>query len=133
MGRSEIDGGSPLVVLVVEDEPLVRMTVVDVLRAEGITVVEALDAEEAISILSDGRTAVNIVFTDVRFPRGPSGFELAQWVAENHPDLGVAVTSGHAAYRGARPPLRPNDLFIEKPYDIDKLSKQMHRLAAAQR
>lgn len=133
MGRSEIDGGSPLVVLVVEDEPLVRMTVVDVLRADGITVIEAPDAEEAISILSDGRTAVNVVFTDVRFPRGRSGFDLAQWVGENRPDLGVAVTSGHAAYRGARLPLRPNDLFIEKPYDIDNLPKQMQKLAAAQR
>jgi len=133
MGRGETEQGSSLVVLVVEDEPLVRMTVVDVLEAGGITVIEACDAEEAISILGDGRTAVDVVFTDVRFPQGRNGFELAQWVRENRPALPVAVTSGHAAYRGERPRLGPNDLFIEKPYDIDKLPQQMETLAHGKR
>jgi two-component system, response regulator PdtaR len=129
MGRGETEQDSSLVVLVVEDEPLVRMTVVDVLRADGITVIEAYDAEQAVSILGDGSTAVDVVFTDVRFPQGRNGFELAQWIRENRPALPVAVTSGHAAYRGTKPRPGPNDLFIEKPCDFDKLPQQLKTLA----
>src|SRR5579872_5463105 len=95
--KSEPAALRPLSVLVVEDEPLIRISLSDVLRHDGLVVFEAADGEEAIALLQDDRIFIDLVFTDVRFPSGRNGFELAHWIRTRRPELLIAVTSGQVA------------------------------------
>jgi CheY-like chemotaxis protein len=100
------------VVLLVEDEPLVRTLQVDILRDAGFWVVEAQDADEAFEVLKR-RSDVKAVLTDVDMPGSIDGFEFARLVAQGWPDVGILVISGKAAPG-------PHDLpgsasFIAKP------------------
>ena len=101
-------------VLVVEDEFLIRMLVADHLRAEGFTVVEALNGDEAIAILTAG-ALVDLVFTDVRMPGAADGMALLEFVKRTQPELPVLMTSGHLepqlAYAGGAAQ------FLPKPCD----------------
>ena len=93
----------PTRVLVVEDECLIRMTVVDHLRDVGFTVVEAGTGDEAIAILTAG-AGLDLVFTDVRMPGLADGMDVLRFVRRTQPDLPVLMTSGHlepaVAYSG---------------------------------
>ena len=108
------DRQQPVIVLLVEDEALVRMMAADVLREEGgFKVVEAGDADEALTVL-DATEDVRALVTDVEMPGSLDGFTLARVVKQAWPQIGIVVTSGRMAPR-------PNDLpsgalFIPKPY-----------------
>jgi two-component system, response regulator PdtaR len=106
-------------VLVVEDEPLIRMDLVDQLQRKGCCTLEASSAAEAILILNE-RSDVTVVFTDIQMPGTMDGIQLAQYVRERFPPTIVVVSSGKIV-----PP--PNALaddvaFLTKPYDDQKLS-----------
>ncbi len=77
-------------VLLVEDEPLVRATQVDILREAGFWVLEAQDADEAFEILKQ-RVGVRVVLTDVDMPGSLDGFEFSRLVAQGWPEVGVLV------------------------------------------
>src|SRR5687768_11209626 len=83
----------PPVILVVEDEPLIRALAVDILEEAGFEVVEAPTADYAITVL-DKRSDVRVVFTDVDMPGKVNGFELARFVQDHHQHIGVIVGSG---------------------------------------
>jgi CheY-like chemotaxis protein len=84
-------------ILVVEDEALVRMMLVDVLDDAGFKVMEAAHADEALHILA-AAPDVQVVVTDVEMPRGSiNGFELARRVREDRQDIGVLIASGRVA------------------------------------
>jgi CheY-like chemotaxis protein len=106
-------------ILVVEDEPLVRMLGMLFLSDAGFTVLEASNAEEALQIL-EADTSVNIVFTDVEMPGALDGFGLARCVHERWPGIGVITTSGRC-----RPLSGSDELFIAKPYAPQML---MHKI-----
>lgn len=75
-------------ILVVEDETLVRMTLVDVLEDVGFKVIEAAHADEALRVLSTV-SDIHAVVTDVEIPRGSiDGFELARRVCLDRQDIG---------------------------------------------
>jgi CheY-like chemotaxis protein len=112
----------PLSVLVVEDEPLIRLTLVDVLRRDGLVVFEASDVDEAIALLDDNRIFIDLVFTDVRLPGGRDGFDLAKWIRERRPELLIVVTSGQVAASTVNRELREGEHFIEKPYIMGELA-----------
>ena len=84
------------VVLLVEDEPLVRTLQVDILREAEFWVLEAEDADEAFEILKQ-RPDVRVVLTDVDMPGSLDGFEFARLVAQGWPEVGVLVISGKTA------------------------------------
>jgi CheY-like chemotaxis protein len=71
--------------LVVEDEPLIRMFVAEVLSNAGIEVVEDARADEALTILSENAERVTVVFTDVNMPGSMDGLQLAQRVRDSWP------------------------------------------------
>jgi CheY-like chemotaxis protein len=71
--------------LVVEDEPLIRMFVAEVLTNAGIEVVEDARADEALTILSENAERVTVVFTDVNMPGSMDGLQLAQRVRDSWP------------------------------------------------
>ncbi len=101
------------VVLLVEDEPIVRMVAADVLLEAGFCVVEAASGDEAKALLNE-RSDVRVLFTDVRMPGRLNGIELAHIVDEQRLEIGIIVASGHAEPRPGDLPQRA--LFLQKPY-----------------
>ncbi len=102
-----------MVVLAVEDEPIVRMSMADFLDDAGFKVFEAVNADEAIALLQ-ARSDVQVVVTDIEMPGSMNGLELARVVRVRWPGVGIVVTSGRV-----RP--GPDDLidkvvFLSKPY-----------------
>lgn len=106
------------VILLVEDEPLVRMLGMDVLEEAGFAVVEAVDAREALAQL-EAHPEVDILFTDVQMPGDLDGVQLARIVHDQRPDVRLVVASGHA--RLSADDLPDNGRFVPKPYRPDEL------------
>ncbi|WP_336486362.1 response regulator [Methylobacterium nigriterrae] len=101
------------VVLVVEDETLVRMIATDILTEAGYRVLEARDADEALVLLG-ARNDIDLVFSDCEMPGAVDGVGLAHLVHERRPDLPLLLTSGRM--RLAPVDLPPGARFLEKPY-----------------
>ena len=99
------------VVLVVEDEILIRELVSEELEVAGYIVVIANDADQAIAIL-EARQDIHLVFTDINMPGSMDGLKLAAAVRDRWPPVHIIITSGKI-----RPLEIPaNALFIPKPY-----------------
>ncbi|MET0278101.1 MAG: response regulator [Pseudorhodoplanes sp.] len=110
------------IVLIVEDEFLIRMMVADELRALGLTVIEAASADEAFPILL-GDAPVHVLFTDVRMPGSMDGVELARRARDMRPNLKVIVTSGH----GPDIPKDAADAYFPKPFDVQEVVQIIRR------
>lgn len=82
-------------ILIVDDEPLVRMVAVDVLEELGYSVLEADDAPSALRVLSS-RPDIDLLVTDVGLPNGMNGRQLADAVRADRPDLPVLFVTGYA-------------------------------------
>jgi CheY-like chemotaxis protein len=110
---SEPDPDTRPLILVVEDEGLVRMTLVDVLEDAGFKVIEAVHADEALQVLK-AVSGIDAVLTDVEMPPGSiNGFELARRVRADRQEIGVLIASGRAAPKPGDLP--DGALFIGKP------------------
>jgi CheY-like chemotaxis protein len=86
------DTPSRQVVLIVEDEALVRMTAVDMIEEAGFEILEATNADEAILLL-EARRDITVVFTDIEMPGSMNGLRLAEAIRgdgrpSNHRDIG---------------------------------------------
>ena len=86
----------PSVILVVEDEVLIRFVVADYLRECGFQILEAGNADEAVELLRTADLGIDLVFSDVHMPGTRDGFDLARWVQEHRPEIPVILTSGLA-------------------------------------
>ncbi|MEQ8446900.1 MAG: response regulator [Pelagibacterium sp.] len=111
-------------ILVVEDEPLVRLDITLAMVDAGFSVIEVPDAEQAIELL-ETRGSIGLVFTDVELAGALSGFDLADEIEARWPHIPVLVTSGRAV-----PKDELADRFIAKPYDTDAVISQARALAA---
>ncbi|WP_192845675.1 response regulator [Aureimonas sp. AU22] len=107
--------GSQKVVLVVDDEPLVRLNAVDMFEEMGFEVLEASDGTSALRVLEQ-RPDVALLFSDCRMP-GISGPELARMAAERYPHVRIVLVSGYVNVQKLDWPLLP------KPYDANSLRK----------
>jgi CheY-like chemotaxis protein len=115
------------VVLIVEDEPLLRFATLDVLEEVGYEVLEAGSADEAM-VLFRNRPDIDIVFTDVNMAGSMDGLQLAQRVRAIRPATGIIITSGVVRLD---PMLLPaSTLFLAKPYQHDDLLTSIHQLLA---
>ena len=101
------------VVLLVEDEVLVRMATADALTEAGFEVIETANAQAAQDILLR-RADIRVLFTDVRMPGPMDGLALAALVRRRWPHIQVVITSGHLEQ--GSPFLPENAVFIAKPY-----------------
>ena len=106
------------VVLVVEDEFLVRMHTASVIEAAGYNVIEATDADDAISIL-ETRKDIRIVLTDIEMPGSMDGLKLAHAIRHRWPPIELIFTSGRHRLDAHQIPVRGQ--FLAKPYDADVL------------
>lgn len=102
------------IVLVVEDEPILRMAAVDMVENAGFEAIEATDATQAVEILQS-RLDIRIVFTDIDMPRGMDGMKLAAIIRDRWPPIEIILTSGHIEGRDVELPAR--SVFFSKPYD----------------
>jgi CheY-like chemotaxis protein len=113
------------VVLVVEDEPLVRMHAAAVIEAAGFDTVEANNADEAIAIL-EARKDIRIVFTDVEMPGSMDGLRLARAIRDRWPPVELVLTSGR--YHPGFGHLPERGQFVPKPYTGDALVTALKNL-----
>ena len=115
-------------VLVVDDEPLLRLFNVDMLSDAGFEVLEAPDADEALRIL-ELTSGIKVVFTDVEMPGAMDGFGLAERIELRWPRIGVVVTSGrrfpHASFSA------PARRFVAKPYSVSQVVALIDTFAKA--
>jgi CheY-like chemotaxis protein len=121
---------NPLVILLVEDEVLVRMVAADVLEDAGFTVLESASAEEALMLL-ETRPDVQVLFTDVNMPGALDGLGLAQTVHNRAP--GVGILGGSGRIRPNPGELPPGARFIAKPYAPSALTDAVRALAQGHR
>ena len=113
------------VVLIVEDEFLVRMDAVDMIRSAGFDVVEAQNADEAISVLEDRRD-ITVVFTDVQMPGSMDGLKLAAAVRGRWPPIKIVATSGLADV--SEKDLPAGGRFLPKPYNASQIVATLREL-----
>jgi CheY-like chemotaxis protein len=100
------------VVLVVEDDFLLRMDAVDIVKSGGFDAVEAGNADEAIAIL-EARPTIHVVFTDIQMPGSMDGLKLAKFVKDRWPPIKIVTTSGRVRIAGDDLP--DGGRFIAKP------------------
>ena len=106
-------------VLVVEDEFLLRMDVVDIIAEAGFEVVEAANADQAIDIL-EARRDITVVFTDIQMPGSMDGLKLARAVRGRWPPIKIVATSGHVGVRETDLP--EGGRFLAKPYSSTEVT-----------
>lgn len=116
-------------VLVVDDEPLLRIFNVDMLSDAGFEVFEAADADEALRVLetTDG---IRAVFTDVEMPGSIDGFELAEHIEAVWPEIRVLVTSGRRLPDGKAG--AKVKCFVPKPYRVAHVVELMQAFVQSQ-
>ncbi|KFE33895.1 ATP-binding protein [Thioclava atlantica] len=125
--------GDGELILVVEDDPLVRETVLDRLEALGYAVLEAGDVTQALSIIEQGEP-VDMVFSDVVLPGERSGYDLACQLHLSHPEIPVLLTSGHTSrHLVRRSDQDPEIELLQKPYSIAALAASVARALKAAR
>jgi CheY-like chemotaxis protein len=101
------------VVLVVEDEVLLRMDATSIASDAGATVVEAANADEAIRIL-ESRADITVLFTDIQMPGSIDGLKLAHAIRDRWPPIQIIITSGRIVLSEAEMP--SGSIFLGKPY-----------------
>jgi CheY-like chemotaxis protein len=115
------------IVLIVEDDVLVRACVADEFRAYGWHVLEAGSGEHALTLMTNNH--VHVVFTDIQLAGVMTGWEMAEALRESSPDVSVVYTSGNAC-----DPTRqvPRSLFLSKPYEGTFAIETCHALLTRQ-
>ena len=123
--RAEEIRGNNERILVVEDDPQVRMLAVLLLTDLGYRTLEAEDAEEALQLLGS-ESEIEMLFSDVVLPGGMSGVELAEEARRSYPDLKVLFTSGYTRDVAQRWGMSGFEL-LEKPYTKAQLASAFGR------
>ena len=113
------------VVLVVEDEALIRMSAAHMVEDAGFASVEAGDADEAMGIL-EGRDDIRAVFTDINMPGSMDGWKLAHAIRGRWSPIHLIITSGLAVPGERRMP--ENGRFICKPYTAERVTAVLYDL-----
>ncbi|MGL5117153.1 MAG: ATP-binding protein [Beijerinckiaceae bacterium] len=112
--------GEGQLVLVVEDNPDVREVTVTRLLKLGYRVVECANGADAVGVL-EGRNDILLVFSDIMMAGGMSGYDLAQWISKNRPELKCLLTTGFASGLTGADLHAPR--ILRKPYSLDQLAK----------
>jgi CheY-like chemotaxis protein len=120
----------PALVLVVEDEMLLRMRAVDMVEDAGFTSVEAVDADEAVAILSS-RSDIALLFTDIQMPGQMDGLMLAHAVHERWPRIKIILVSGQLT--AASIDIPADSRFFGKPLESKQMIAEMQSMIGQKR
>ena len=119
-------------ILLVEDEVLVRAPIAQYLRDCGYRVIEAVNAEEAMTVLLHEETVVDVVFSDIEMPGAVDGFGLAKWIREHRPGLDVLLAGTiNRTVENAKQLCAEGS--VPKPYDAQIVHNHIKRLLAARK
>jgi CheY-like chemotaxis protein len=117
-------GSRGTVVVVAEDELLVRLAIIDALAYAGFEVVEAEHAAAALAHLQGRPAGIHALFTDVQMPGEMDGIALAHHTRQSWPWIVILVTSGkvisHRLPEGSR--------FLSKPYEADHVIRHLREM-----
>ena len=116
------------VVLVVEDDAIIRIGAIDLVLSAGYEALEARDADEAIRLL-ELRNDVDLVFTDVQMPGTMDGLKLSHYIRDRWPPVKLIVASGNAILEESSLP--GGSRFFSKPYDDRSITEAIARLLAS--
>ena len=106
------------VILVVEDDPMVRAITVETLENDGFEVIEASTGDHALRVLQE-RTNIDVLLTDVEMPGSTDGFQLARAARQMYPHLVIIVVSG--GVRSGFSGMAPDSRFVPKPYTVCRI------------
>ena len=121
-------GAQRRVILLVDDEPMIRAWGTVVLEEAGYSVIEARNAAEALDTLQAG-VEVHLVFTDVQMPGRLDGLQLAQVVKERWPAIRLLICSGRFVPDEQVVPITGR--FLKKPYEAEEMLKHVRELVAS--
>jgi CheY-like chemotaxis protein/anti-sigma regulatory factor (Ser/Thr protein kinase) len=130
--RQHMPQGDGETVLLVEDEPSVRMLIADVLNELGYASIEAPDAESALPLLASSRR-LDLMITDVGLP-GLSGRQLADIAREHRPELKVLFVTGYAEHAAKRADfLAPGMQMVTKPFSLEAVAITIREMIEGRR
>jgi CheY-like chemotaxis protein len=118
----------PAIVLVVEDDLILRMRAIDMVDDAGYGSIEAVDADEALVILQS-RSDIALLFTDVQMPGSMDGLELANAVRERWPLIKIIIVSGQLKLSSSQLPR--DSRFFGKPLVSGQMIAEMQNLIGA--
>jgi len=110
------------IVLVVEDEMILRMRAVDIVQDAGFVPIEAISADEALKIL-EARDDISLLFTDIQMPGSMDGLKLAHATHTRWPHIKIILVSGQIAVTDADKP--DGSKFFPKPLEIQQMILQL--------
>jgi CheY-like chemotaxis protein len=117
------------VILIVEDDFLIRMGAVEMIEAAGFAIVEAANADEAMVIL-EVRLDVTVAFTDIQMPGSMDGLKLAAAIRGRWPPIKIVATSGRVNVRTNDLP--EGGLFLPKPYNSAEIVRTLREVTGAE-
>src|SRR5277367_6357419 len=126
--RSSMSPGpsdSAMNVLVVEDEMVLRMRAVDIVEDAGFTAVEAVNADEALSIL-ESRWDISLLFSDIQMPGSMDGLKLAHAVHDRWPSIKIILVSGQIELADIDKPAESR--FFGKPLEVKRMIAELQEM-----
>jgi DNA-binding NtrC family response regulator len=119
---------STVTVIVVEDEPIVRMDIAMSLQDAGFIVLEASNADEAIALLN-AHSEIRLMFTDIDMPGSMDGLKLAKAVRGRWPPVKIIIASGQRDLNDEVLPVEGK--FFSKPYDHGRVVSAIKEMLVA--
>ncbi len=113
------------IVLVVEDEMVLRMRAVDIVEDAGFVPIEAVSADEAILIL-ESRDDISLLFTDIQMPGSMDGLKLAHAAHRRWPHIKIILVSGQITVTDAEKP--EDSKFFSKPLEIQQMILELREM-----
>jgi two-component sensor histidine kinase/ActR/RegA family two-component response regulator len=122
---SSVSTPSSPTVLIVEDEMVLRMRAVDIVEDAGFNSVEAVNADEALSIL-ESRSDISLLFTDIQMPGSLDGLKLAHAVHKRWPAIKIILVSGQVNLSDAEKPT--DSRFFGKPLETEQMVAEIKEM-----
>ena len=117
-------------ILIVEDEPLIRLSISNFLQECGFIVLEASNVSEAKECVSQG-LKIGLVFSDVQIPGSVDGFGLAIWIRLHRPGMPIILASGYTRIADIAQELCAGAPFFKKPYDLNIVVAKIRQTLSA--
>ena len=114
------------IVLVVEDEPLIRTVLIDAFEEAGFIVLDASDGDHAVQMLEQNANRVCALFSDINLPGSMNGVLLAKHARNHWPWIGVVLASGRP--KPDKSAMPENVEFFQKPYAISSIIQHVREL-----